>query len=123
MGFKVGAFAKVWKITRESNYTKVQLSTSKKSKDGLKYDTDFSGFVNLVGHAHNKAADLKEKDKIKIVNCDVTTDQNKEKKVTYTNYAIFEYEDANATTSQKTPPVSNHVTGDNEEDPDSLPFN
>ena len=100
----------------------MQLSTSKKSKDGLKYDTDFSGFVNLVGHAHNKAADLKEGDKIKIGDFEVTNSYNKEKKVTYTNVAVFEYEIPGATTSKNDPPVSNHVTGDNEEDPDSLPF-
>lgn len=102
----------------------MQLSTSKKSKDGLKYDTDFTGFCNLVGHAHNKAADLKEGDKIKIGDFEVTNSFNKEKKITYTNIAIFEYEVPGATTTPtpQTPPPNNKKYQDEDSDPDSMPF-
>lgn len=122
MGIKKDGYAKIWKIDRKDNFTKVQLSTSKKSKDGLKYETDFSGFVSLIGHAHNKAADLKEGDRIKIGDFEVTNSYNKETKVGYTNIAVFEYEIPGATIPQNAPPVSSHAPVDKEEDPNDLPF-
>lgn len=81
------------------NFTKVQLSISKKNKETGNYETDFSGFVNFVGHAHNKAAKINEGDRVKIGNCDVTTKYNKDKKITYTNYAVFDFEPVNSVAS------------------------
>jgi hypothetical protein len=61
-------------------------------------------------------------DKIIIGDFEVTNSYNKEKKVTYTNIAVFEYEVAGTVAAQTTPPTNNSEPTV-EEDPDSLPFN
>lgn len=128
MGFRTGAFATVWSTESKGNVVKVRISTSKKNKQSGEYETDFSSFVNFVGEAGKKASLLKEKDKIKIGDCDVTNSYDKEKKVTYTNYAIFSYEMADAanTPSTSTKKETSKPTSNNEvdeEDPaDKVPF-
>jgi hypothetical protein len=129
MGFRTGAYAKVWTVEDKGNVTKVKLSTSKKNKQTDAYETDFSGFVNFVGTAHKAASNLKDGDRIKIGDCDVTSSYNAEKKITYTNYAIFSYEDANGNSSEKTEksttPKSTSKKKEVEEDDysgDGLPF-
>ena len=72
------------------------MSISKKNKQTNQYETDFSGFVRFIGTAHQRANTLKEKDRIKIGDCEVTNSYNKEKNVTYTNFAVFSFEDANS---------------------------
>ena len=99
MGFRKGAYAKIWSVEDKGNVTKVNLSTSKKDKTG-EYVTDFSGFVNLVGTAHQNAGSLSSGGRIKIGDCDVTTSFNKDTKTGYTNYAIFTFESADSTESQ-----------------------
>lgn len=93
MGFRKDGFATVWQVKQgNGNYTDVRISTSKKNKQTDQYETDFSGFVRFVGDAHKNASGLKEKDRIKIGDCEVTNSYDKEKKVTYTNYAVFGFE-------------------------------
>lgn len=96
MGFRTGAYAVVWEVKAgKGNYTDVRLSVSKKNKQTDQYETDFSGFVRFIGTAHQNASGLKEKDRIKIGDCEVTNTYDKEKKVTYTNFAVFSFENAN----------------------------
>lgn len=92
MGFRTGAYAKVWSVENTGRFHKVNLSVSRKDKNSGEYVTDFSGFVAFVGGANLSAATLQRGDRIKIGDCDVTTVYNKEKNVTYTNYTIFSYE-------------------------------
>ncbi len=92
MGFRKNAFAKVWSVEGKDNYTKVRLSISRKDKESGEYVEDFSGFVSLIGTAHSKAKSLKEKDRIQIKECDVTTKYDKEKDKQYTYYKIFNLE-------------------------------
>lgn len=97
MGFRTGAYATIWEVKNgNGNYTDVRLSISKKNKQTNEYETDFSGFVRFIGTAHQKATSLKERDRIKIGDCEVTNNYNKEKNVTYTNFAVFSFEDANS---------------------------
>ena len=99
----------MWEVKKgNGNYTDVRLSISKKNKQTDQYETDFSGFVRFVGTAHQNAGSLKEKDRIKIGDCEVTNSYNKEKNVTYTNFAIFTFEAGNgnggsASAAQKAP--------------------
>lgn len=96
MGFRKDAYATIWEVKKgNGNYSDVRLSTSRKNKQTDEYVTDFSGFVRFVGTAHQNAGSLKEKDRIKIGDCGVTNSYDKEKKVTYTNYAVFSFEMAN----------------------------
>ena len=87
-----GFWAKVWKIEDCGNFHQCQISTSKKDKDG-NYVKDYSGFVRLIGHAHNKAKDIKEGDTIKVSNSELTNNYSKARGVTYTNVAIFEIDE------------------------------
>ncbi len=112
MGFKLGAYAKIWKVEDKGNFSKVQMSVSKKNRQTDQYETEFSGFVNFVGHAHNKISTSYEGAKIKLGDCDVTTKYNKEKNVTYTNYALFEFEDADAPNTQPTDFTSEDIDED-----------
>ena len=94
MGFRTGAYAVVWRVNPKSaNVTSVNISTSRKNKDTGEYETDFSGFVSFCGTAAAaKAAKLKEKDRIKLGDVDVTTFYNKETKQSFTNFACFSFE-------------------------------
>ena len=96
MGLKVGCIATVWQVEPKGKYTRVRFSTSKKNKDTNAYETDFSGFANFVGQANAEATKLKEKDRIKVEEFEVTTKYDAEKKVTYTNYSVFKISDPNA---------------------------
>lgn len=94
MGFRTGAFAKVWEVTPMSDTsTKVRMSISRKNKQSGEYEQDFSGFVLAIGTAAaKKAAGLKEGNRIKLGDVDVTTKYDKEKKITYTNFKMFAFE-------------------------------
>ena len=94
MGFRTGAYAKVWEVTPMSDTsTKVRMSISRKNKQSGEYEQDFSGFVLAIGTAAaKKAASLKEGNRIKLGDVDVTTKYDKEKKVTYTNFKMFYFE-------------------------------
>lgn len=104
MGFRSGAYATVWEVNSVSEtMTKVRLSTSRKDKQTNEYETDFSGFVAFVGaKAAKDAAHLKEKDRIKIGDTDVTTKYDKEKKISYTNFTVFSFESANVSPTVST---------------------
>lgn len=125
MGFRTGAYAKVWEVTPMSDTsTKVRLSVSRKNKQTGEYEQDFSGFVLCIGTAAARnAAKLNTGARIKIGDCDVTTKYDPQKKITYTNFKMFSFEDAdgnNNSEPDKTdpqPPVD-----EGEVDENRLPF-
>ena len=91
--FSAGSFAKLWEIRkREEKYTDIRISTSRKNKDTGEYEQDFGDFARLVGKAHEAAEDLNDGDRFKIIKCGVENRYNKEKKITYYNFVIFEIE-------------------------------
>lgn len=94
MGFRTGAYATVWETSSISDtMTKGRISVSRKNKQTGAYDQDFSGFVTFVGSAcADQALGLKEKDRIKIGDCDLTTKYDAEKKITYYQPKIFSFE-------------------------------
>lgn len=92
MGFRQGAYCSIWSVEPgKGNFTKVRLSTSRKNKDG-QYEQDFTGFCTFISQAHAKAARLKERDRIKLGDVDVTNSYDKEKKKEYTNFKVFDFE-------------------------------
>lgn len=96
MGFRQGAYAKIWSVEDKGNYSVCNLSISKKNKDTDKYDIEFQdGFVHLVGTAHTGISGMdipKNGLSIKISSCDVTNNYVADKKKLYTNYVIFGFE-------------------------------
>lgn len=94
MGFRQDGFMTVWSVepSKSGNTTRVRLSSSRKNKNTDEWEQDFSGFCTFIGDAHKAAAKLKERDRIKILECDVGTTYNKEKKIEYVNYKVFDFE-------------------------------
>lgn len=127
MGFRKDSFCVIWSVEPVSDtLTKARISISRKNKQTGGYDTDFSGFVSFIGTAAaKKAASLKEKDRIRLGDVDVTNKYDKDKNVTYTNFKIFNFEtqseiDGGNSASTSTEPEK--TVDDGEIDDDRLPF-
>ena len=127
MGFRKESYATIWNVEPVSDtYTKARISVSRKNKQTGEYETDFSGFVSFVGTvAAKKAANLKEKDHIRLGDVDVTNRYDKEKKVTYTNFKVFSFdtpEELNGGNQQSDTPAPKTPVDDGEVDDSRLPF-
>ncbi|MDY4494862.1 MAG: hypothetical protein SPE24_08255 [Erysipelotrichaceae bacterium] len=134
MGFRQGAYAKIWSVEDKGNYSVCNLSISKKNKDTDKYDVEFQdGFVRLVGTAHTDISgmDIPENGlSIKISSCDVTNNYDADKKKLYTNYVIFGFEipdnSGTAKSTKATKPTKSkkvNTKPDVDDVEDELPFN
>ncbi len=126
MGFRPGSFATIWSVEPGTgNFSKVRMSISRKNKDTGVYEDEFSGFVMFIGEAHAKAGRLKERDRIKLGDVDVTRRYDKEKNREYYNFKVFSFDMADAP-AQSGNAVSNPVTSNpidsNPVDGDALPF-
>ncbi len=121
MGFRTGAYAKVWQVKPKSNVnTELRISISRKDKQTGNYEQDFSGFVYCIGTVcAQKAAKLAEGARIKLGDVDVSTKYDKEKGVTYTSYKCFSFE---AEESQQTANPSPSEPEPSEPSEDDLPF-
>lgn len=122
MSFRSGAYLKIWEITPGERSTRIRCSSSRKNKQTNEYEQDFTGFVNLIGGAHQAASNLKAGDNIRIGDCEVTSRYDKEKKKEYINFAVFSLYD-NDSNKSETPvekPASTPAAQDDSED--SLPF-
>lgn len=97
MGFRSGAYATVWESKSISpSHTKLKISISYKDKNTGEYTQDFSGFVSVFGtSAAAGAAQLMERSRIKLGDCDVSTTYDKERQIGYTNFKIFSFENLN----------------------------
>lgn len=114
MGFRTGAFAKVWDIQPKSDTnTTIRISISRKvpNTDPPQYEDDFTGFVSCVGTAAaKKAANLTKGDRIKLGDVDLRTRYVKETNTTYYNCLMFSFEPANT-------PAAPNITVDDPTDP------
>ena len=127
MGFRKDSFATVWGAEVVSDtLTKARISISRKNKQTGEYETDFSGYVSFVGTAAaKKAAALKERDRIKLGDIDVTNRYDKERNTTFTNFKVFSFEmqgeNATAAPAAASPEPQPQVDG-GEVDDSRLPF-
>lgn len=127
MGFRPGAFATCWSVEEgKGKFTNVRLSISRKNKDTGEYEDEFSGFCMFIGEARAKAERLKERDRIKLGDVDVTRRYDKEKQKEYYTFKVFSFEMADDAAQRPAPaqgenPVEgNGFTG--VEVGDELPF-
>ena len=131
MGFEKDGLATVWSAESVSDtVTKLRISTSRKNRDG-EYETDFSGFVTVYGTSPAaRAAKLKERDRIKLGDVEVSTRYDKEKNITYTNYKMFSFEKADFKGNKPAPQQKQkfasiddgEVDNDVEDNDKTLPF-
>lgn len=121
MGFRKGAYATVWEVRNDNGYYTVRISTSRKDKQTGDYVSDFSGFARLLGNASTYGSKLKEKDRIKIGDCDVSTYYDKQNHKNYTNFTIFDLELQNSSSSET---INKNDEGNIDNDPaaEDLPF-
>ena len=93
MGFRVGAYAKVWSIEPKSDtWTKLRISISKKKKDSDEYIYEYSGFVDVNGTVPAaRAAKLSEGDRIRLGEVDDLCSYDKENKVERSYRKIFSF--------------------------------
>lgn len=102
MGFRNGAYAKVWEVTPKSEaMTKVRLSISYKNKETDQYDVKFSSSVMFVGTAcASKAAKLTENDRIQLLQVDVDSPKDES---TGKRYYVFKCSDFAVANGQDQP--------------------
>lgn len=105
MGFRQGAYARIWSVNDQGKYSIANVTVSKKNKETGKYEIEFAEkYVRLVGKAHEAAKRLalptaEEFDgsvhkgiSIQISSCDVSRRYIAEKQQVYTNFVVFEFE-------------------------------
>ena len=88
---------------------------------------DFGGFVTFIGTAAaQKAAKLKEGDRIRLGDVDVSNVYVKEKNTTYTNFKVFSFETQEeidgGNSYRQAPGSPPEFVGDGEVDDELLPF-
>lgn len=112
MGFRTGAWAKVWDVEAKSNtWTKCRISISKKNRQTGEYEQEFSGFADFMGTASAaKAAELHEGDTVRLGDVDVVRVWDKERQKEYINYKVFSF-DLDDRDGQTRPVESNPVDG------------
>ena len=97
MAFRDNAFATVWEVRSTHGASmRVRISTSYKDKKSDQYVTDFSEFVFFAGDAAKKAASLKAKDRIKLLQTSVTSQYDKDKKTSHYSFTVWDFEPAAA---------------------------
>ena len=106
MGFKNGAYAKVWEVVppQEGKKTyRVRLSISRKDKLSGEYETDFSGYVSFIGKAAALAKEkLTKESRVKLLETDVASAYNKEKKEAAYYFKVFDAELADSGSTSPT---------------------
>lgn len=122
MGFRTGAYATVWEVSRVSDtLTKGRISINRKNKNTGEYVQDFGGYVAFIGTAcASKALKLKERARIKLDSVDVSTKYDKERNKTFTDFNIFSFDIAE-TVGESSAEDQNNTTGDDDLSGD-LPF-
>lgn len=117
-------FGKVWKIfpkeKADQRYTDIQLSTSKKTKEG--YQTDFNDVVRLIAAANDKAVELEANDRIKILSSGVTNYYNKDKGKKFYTFCIFDFSFVSDKKKERSESDSDNWVDTSKLSDDELPF-
>lgn len=81
-----------WDKKVYAKYTDVKCSVSNKNKQTDEYETTFSAYIRMIGKAHDKAANLSEKDRIVINNFDITARWDKENSKMDIRFVCFDFD-------------------------------
>ena len=105
----------------------VRLSISRKNRDTGEYEDEFSGFCMFIGEARAKAEKLKERDRIRLGDVDVTRRYDREKNKEYYTFKVFSFEPADAPGGSgvgrsASAPVAGNSVDFNPVETDELPF-
>ena len=108
MGLKNGSKLSIWEVKKCGKYTDIQASTRKKNNKTNEWETDFSGYIRLVGNANTKATDfpdgkLQNPIKIEVGGFEVTQKYSKEHQKTFTNFVMYDFETEDAQPAQPKP--------------------
>ncbi len=128
MGFRTGSFATVWSVEPgRGNFSNVRLTISRKNRETDQYEDEFSGFCMFIGEARAKAEHLKERDRIKLGDVDVTRRYDKEKSKEYYTFKVFSFEMADSANSgraaaQSRPDPADGYAASDPADTEGLPF-
>jgi hypothetical protein len=122
MGFRNGAYAKVWEVkpNPSGKSTNVRLSVSRKVGDG-QYEDDFSGYVSFIATANDRAAGLKKGDRIKLGDVDVSSKYNQDKRERTFSFKVFSFEPADGQQGSAKKPGSSLDAIEDGELPDDFP--
>ena len=122
MGFRTGAYAKIWEVQPKSEtLVSARVSISRKNTKTGEYEDDFSGFISFVGTAcAKKAAGLNKDDRIKLGDVDVSRTYDKVKNTNYINFKVFSFDPADSAGKPAQAAVPDVDSGEVEEP--ELPF-
>lgn len=100
MGFRQGAFARVFSAEDKGRYSICSLAISKKNKETGEYEQEFSdGRVRFVATAHKQIQKLTIPHNgvtVKLGSVDVTNKYDRNRNTTYTNYVVFNLDDGDS---------------------------
>jgi len=123
MAFRDNTYATVWEVKQtKGSSLNVRISTSFKNKATGEYETDFSDYVFFSGDAAKKAASLKEKDRIKLLQTSVKSQWDKEKKVNRYTFNVWDFEPAERDGEKSGKQPAAQPKSPVIEDSDELPF-
>lgn len=121
-------FVKVWNVEDKGNFVKAKLQTSEKKQDGSYENSDW--FAAFVGGAAQMAKGLSNGDQITITKGKLSNVYNKDKKTSYLNMAVFDFEVTRSNDLSNNKPNGNFRAFDDDfandfkhiEDDDDIPF-
>lgn len=101
MGFRNGAWAKIWdiKIAENGKSASVKISISKKDEETGTYKQTFGQFVRFAGDALKKVKSLNAGTRVKLVSVDVENKYDKETKVTTYYHTVWDIQPASGSTA------------------------
>lgn len=117
VGFCNGSYATVWekRPSRSGKTTSLRITVSSKDRVSDAYKDVFQGWVTAASTAHEKAAKLGERERIRLKDCNVTNTYDKEKNENKTFFTIYDLEvvqsNAKASASDDPEPID---SGDDE---------
>lgn len=125
MGFRTGAYAKIWEVKpyQSGRATSVRLSISKKVGEG-QYEEDFADYCTFIATANKQAQSLRSGDRIKLGDIDVSSQYDRETRTKRYSFKVFSYEEADggAGGTKAKGGGGQLLAEEVDEDPDDLPF-